>query len=127
MIEAAGEFRIEKLPELTNRIYDKSDIPDKMMENLFIIIPKKPGKVECKDHRIIARMSQVEKVILRVIDRRIKRMIVGNVDKIKYGFRKTKGTKNSAFVLRMIIERAHEMQKDLYLCYIDFQKDFDTV
>ena len=31
------------------------------------------------------------------------------------------------FVLRIIIERSIEVQKDLYLCYVDFQKAFDMV
>ena len=50
-----------------------------------------------------------------------------NVDEKQYEFRRGKGTRNAIFVLKMIIERAIEMQKDLYLCYIDFQKAFDTV
>ena len=38
-----------------------------------------------------------------------------------------KGRRNALFVLKMIIERALEVQKYLYICYIDFQKAFDTV
>ena len=127
MVEAAGEFGVKKVTELANKMYDTGNIPEKMMENVFIAIPKKPGTVECKEHRTIALMSQVGKVILRVIGRRIKRRIMENVDEKQYGFRKGKGTRNAIFVLRMITERAIEMQKDLYLCYIDFQKAFDTV
>ena len=44
-----------------------------MKENLFIAILKKTGTVEGKEHRTIALMSQVKKVILRVIGRRKKR------------------------------------------------------
>ena len=127
MVEAAGEFGIKKLTELANKIYDSGIIPEKMKENLFIAIPKKAGTVECKEHRTIALMSQMGKVILRVIGRRIKSRIMENIDERQYGFRKGKGTRNAIFILRMLIERAIEMQKDLYLCYIDFQKAFDTV
>ena len=127
MVDAAGEFGIKKLTKMANRIYDTGVVPEKMKENTFIVIPKKPGTVECKEHRTIALISQVGKVILKVIGRRIKRKLMENVDEKQYGFKKGKGTRNAIFVLKMIIERAIEVQKDLYLCYIDFQKAFDTV
>ena len=49
------------------------------------------------------------------------------LDEKQYGFRKGKGTRNAIFVLRMILERSLEMQKDIYLCYVDFSKAFDRV
>ena len=58
-------------------------------------------------------MNQVGKLSLRVIDRRIKRWIIENVDEQQYEFRKGKVTRNAIFALRMIIERAIEKQKDL--------------
>ena len=44
-----------------------------------------------------------------------------------YGFRKSKGTANAIFLLGMISERAIEMQRNVFLCFIDYQKAFDTV
>ena len=38
-----------------------------------------------------------------------------------------KGTRNAIFVLRMLAERSLEVQKDLYLCFIDYSKAFDKV
>ena len=38
-----------------------------------------------------------------------------------------KGTTNAIFVLRMLAERAVEMQKDMYVCFIDYEKAFDRV
>ena len=49
------------------------------------------------------------------------------MDEKQYGFRKGKGTRNAIFVLRTVIERAIEKQKDLFMCFIDFEKAFDTV
>ena len=40
---------------------------------------------------------------------------------------KGKGTSNAIFVLRMLGERGIEMQKDIFLCFIDYEKAFDTV
>ena len=45
----------------------------------------------------------------------------------QYGFMPDKGTHNAIFVLRRMSERAIEKQKNIYACYIDYSKAFDTV
>ena len=37
------------------------------------------------------------------------------------------GTRNAIFVLRVITEKAVEMHKDIYMCFIDYAKAFDKV
>ena len=98
-----------------------------MEESEFIVIPKKERTVECGKHRTISTMSQMEKIAPRVIDERLKRKIEETVDRAQFGFRKGKGTRNAIFVLRTIIERAIEKQKDLFMCFVDFEKAFDMV
>ena len=34
-------------------------------------------------------------------------------------------TRNAIFILRMFCKRSIEMQKDMYLCFIDYEKAFD--
>ena len=38
-----------------------------------------------------------------------------------------KGTRNAIFVLKRLVERSVEKQKDVYTCFIDYSKAFDTV
>ena len=127
MVDAAGEFIVEKITRIANRIYDEGYIPEAMRESVFVTIPKKPGAIDCEKHRTISVMSQIGKVVLRVIRTRLKRKIEENLTQDQYGFRSGKGTTNAIFALNMIIERAVEKQKDLYLCFVDFEKAFDTV
>ena len=67
-------------------------------------------------------MSQIAKIVLRVIDGRLRRKVEETVDRAQFGFRKGKGTPNAIFVLRTIIERAIEKQKDLFMCFVDLEK-----
>ena len=41
MVEPAGEFGIEKITELANRIYSTGQVPEAMKEPEFIVIPKR--------------------------------------------------------------------------------------
>ena len=43
------------------------------------------------------------------------------------GFRKNSGTREGIFNLKMIVEKYIETQKDIYACFIDYSKAFDTV
>ena len=72
-------------------------------------------------------MSQVAKIVLKVLDARLKSKVEEVVDKTQFEFRKRMGTRNATFMLRMLMERAIEKQKDIYMCFIDFEKAFDTV
>ena len=127
MILASGEFGMRKIAELARRIYETGYIPKEMYKSIFIAIPKKPGAVECNLFRTISLMSQITKIILKVILNRIKQKLKPEISEEQYGFVKGKGTRNAIFIIRMLTERAIEMQKDVYMCFIDYEKAFDRV
>ena len=127
MMLASGNFGIRKIVELTNRIYNTGYIPKEMYRSIFIAIPKRPNTVECSLHRTISLMSIITKIILRVILNRIKRKIKPKVAEEQYGFTEGKGTRNAIFNMRMLTERAIEVQKDVFMCFIDYEKAFDKV
>ena len=118
---------IDKVTDLSNMIYSTEEIPAPMQISTFITIPKKPGAMESNKHRTISIMSQLSKIICRVIMNRIRKKINFEISEEQYGFRRGKGTTNAISNMRMLSERAVEMQKDVYLCFIDYEKAFDTV
>ena len=72
-------------------------------------------------------MSVVLKVILRILMQRMRNKIRTEIDKTQCGFMNDTGTRNAIFILRNICERTIEVNKNLYLCFIDFTKAFDKV
>jgi len=108
---------------LANKMYSTGNIPERMEESELIVIPKKEGATECGKHRTISIMSQMAKVILKVIDNRLKSKVEEHVDVAQFSFRKDKGNGDAIFVLRTIIERAIVKQKDLFMCFVDFEKN----
>ena len=125
MIEALEDFGINTLTEIINEIYDSGSIPEDLSRSIFIALPKKSNATECELHRTISLMSHVVKIVLRIIMWRARKSIRPEIGKEQYGFMKDTGTRNAIFTLRMICERSIEMQKDLYLCFIDYTKAFD--
>ena len=45
---------------------------------------------------------------------------------IQAGFRKGRGTRDQIANIRWIEEKAREFQKNIYFCFIDYAKDFDS-
>ena len=106
---------------------DPTGILREMYKSIFIAIPKKPGPVECNLFRTISLMSQITKIILKVILNRIKQKLGQEIAEEQYGFVKGKGTRNAIFIIRMLPERSIEMQQDVYMCFIDYEKAFERV
>src|SRR5438034_432023 len=97
-------------------------------KSIFIALPKKPGAAECEQHRTTTSlMSDIIKVILRILMQRMRNKIRPEIDKTQCGFMNDAGTRKAIFIPRNICERTIEVNKNLYLCFIDFTKAFDKV
>ena len=46
---------------------------------------------------------------------------------VQAGFRKGRGTRDQIAIIRWIMEKAREFQKNIYFCFIDYAKGFDCV
>ena len=115
MIEALEEYGVEKLTEIINKIYDDGKFPEDFSKSIFVTLPKKPGAVDYEQHCTISLMSHVTKIILRVLFLRLRSRIQPEIGREQFGFVEDAGTRNAIFVLRVITERAVEMQKDIYM------------
>ena len=127
MITALEEFGIKEVTKLLNTIHATGEIPTDLKKSVYIALPKKTGTVECEQHRTISLMSHLTKVMLRVLMNRMRNKMLPEISETQFGFMADKGTRNAIFALRTLMERAIEVQKDLYLCFIDYSKAFDKV
>ena len=58
---------------------------------------------------------------------RIRGRTLSKMSEVQYGFMPHRGTRNTILVLRRLVERMIEKQKDVYVCFNDYSKAFDTV
>ena len=76
-------------------------------------------------------MSQVTKLLLKIVMDRMKGKIEAELDDAQSGFRQGKWTREGLLNLRLICERHLEVQKyvgPIYiLCFLDYEKAFDRV
>ena len=127
MLVAAGGRGVTEITNLANMMYGEARFPEQMYKYIFITIPKVKGTAKCEKHRTISLMSHVTKLVLRVIMNRIRGRTLSEISEVQYGCMPYRGTRNAIFVLRRLVERMIEKQKDVYVCFFDYSKAFDTV
>ena len=127
MLKALDDGPIEKLTQLCNEIYNTGYWPKDLKESIFIPIPKKPKATRCQEYRTISIMSQITKLLLKIVMDRMKMKVEAELDDAQSGFRQGKGTREGLLNLRLICERHFEVQKDVYICFLDYEKAFDRV
>ena len=67
------------------------------------------------------------KVLLKIILARNEKKVEAEISENQSGFRPGKGTRKGIFNLRIIIQRYLEVQKSVFICFIDYEKAFDHV
>ena len=127
LLRVDTDTTIQVLHELFNKIWEEESVPEDWLRGLIIKLPKKGDLTSCENWRGITLMSVVAKVLGRVL---IKRIVAGTDAELRgeqAGFRKGRNTTEQIFVLRNIIEQVAEWNSSLYLCFVDYEKAFDSI
>lgn len=64
MFTTSGDFRINKITEVINEMYDSGNIPEDPSKSIFIPLPKKPGANKCELRRTISLISHITKLMI---------------------------------------------------------------
>jgi len=65
--------------------------------------------------------------MLKILQARPQQYVNDELPDVQAGFRKGRETRNQIANIRWIIEKARELQKNIYFCFIDYAKAFDCV
>ena len=97
-------------------------MPKDFLKSKFVVIPKKQKGTKCRDYRTISLMSHGMKLLLKIILNKMIKTIDREVGELQFGFREKTGTQEAIFVLKILMERSIQVQKDVHLCFIDYKK-----
>ena len=62
--------------------------------------------------------------MLKILQARLQQYMNRELPGVQAGFRKGRGTRDQIANICWIIKKAREFQKNIYLCFIDYAKDF---
>ena len=120
MLEMTGEVGVKWTGRLPNVCMQEGRIPKEWMMGLIVPIWKRkgdghdPGK-----YRGITLLSQVLKLLERVLDARIRRRVECDFGEEQQWFRMGRGTADGMYVLRKMVEKRLEVQGSMALGFVD--------
>ena len=75
----------------------------------------------------IVLISYASKVILKILQARLQLYVKHELPDVQAGFRKGRGSRAQIANICWIIEKVRQFQKNIYFCFIDYAKGFDSV
>ena len=109
------------------RIFGKLSSGQGLEKISFIPIPKEGNAKECSNYRTIAVISHANKVRLKILQTSLQQYTNCELPDVQAGFKKGRGTRDQIANIHWIIDKAREFQINIYLCFIDYGKAFDSV
>ena len=65
--------------------------------------------------------------MLKVLQARLQQYVKHELPDLQAGFKKGRGTRDQISNIHSITEKIREFQKNIYFCFIDYAKAFDSV
>jgi hypothetical protein len=126
VLKLFGEYALKIIKKLINTIYETGEWPKDFTEVTMIALKKKPQATKCSDHRTISLIAHTAKIVAKILRRKTEYKtedVLGD----QFGFRRGKKTRDAIGMLRIISERTMEIDVELSVCFIDWQKASDRV
>ena len=82
---------------------------------------------ECLNYNIIVLISHASKIMLKIFQARPQQYMNWELPDFQAGFRKERRTRGQIANIHWIIDKAKELQKNIYFCFTDYAKAFDCV
>ena len=126
MLKAAGESGVKWVTDICNEVVSSGVVPIDWKRSWMVYAYKgKENALECSSYRGIKLLEHVLKVLERVIEARIRKIV--KIDEMQFGFSPGKGTTDAIFIVRQVQEKFLGKQKELWIAFVDLEKAFDRV
>ena len=112
---------------ICQQIWKIQQWPQDWKRSIFIPVPKKGNAKECSNYHTIILISHASKAMLKILQVRLQQYMNCELPDVQSRFRKSRGTRDQIASICWIIEKARELQKNIYFCFIDYTKAFDFV
>ena len=108
---------VKVLHSICQQILNTQQWPQNSKSSVFIPIPKKGNAKEHSKYHIIAFISHVRKVMLKILQTRLQQQLNQELQDVQAGFRKGRETRDQTANIHWIIEKAREVQKKYILLF----------
>src|SRR6267154_2254273 len=125
-VESGGGVGVRWVTDICNEVVSSDEIPADWKRSWMVNVYKGKGNaLECSSYRGIKLLDQVLKVLKRVIEARVRKMV--KLEEMQFGFSPEKGTTDAIFIVRQVQEKFLGKQKELWMAFVDLEEAFNRV
>ena len=104
---------VKVLHSICQKIWKTQQRPQDWRMSVFFPIPKKGNAKECSNYCTTGLISHASKVMLKILQSRLQQFMNHELQDVKAGFRKSRGTRDQIANILWIVEKAREFQKNI--------------
>ena len=118
---------VKELYSINQQIWKIQQWLQDWKRSIFIPISNKGKVKECSNYCAIVLISHTSKVVHKILQARFQQYTNRELSNVQVGFRKDRRIRDQPANICWLIEKAREFQKNIYFCFIDYAKAFDSV
>ena len=127
LLKILEDYTVKVLYSICQQIWKTQQWPWDWKRSVTIPIPKKGNAKECSNYHKLALISQVTKIMLKILQVRLQQYVNRELPDVQTGFRKGRGTRDQTANIHWILRKKREFQENIYFCFIDYGKAFDCM
>ena len=112
---------------ICQQMWTSQQWPQDWKRSVFTPIPEKVNAKECSNYSTNSLISHTSKVMLKILQARLKQYVKCELPDLWGRFTKGRRTRDQIANICWIIEKAREFQNNISFCFIDYAKAFDCV
>ena len=125
--DGGAKLRRILLKLINDVVKPEAQAPKIWYENVFKVLFKGGDEKEAKNYRPICVLPILHKLFSTMVYQRLQPMLDKELTKEQAGFRKGFATIDHLYAFTQIQDKASERQVELWTCFLDYQKAFDSV
>ena len=127
LLQILKDDAVKVLHSVCQQMWKTQQWPQDWKMSVVIPIPKKGNAKECSNHCTIALISHASKAMLKILQATLQQYVNYELPNVQAELRKGRGTRDQIANICWIIEKARELQKNIYFYFIDYDRSFDCV
>ena len=128
LLQILKDDAVKVLHSICQQVWKTQQWPQDWKRSVFIPTPRKamPENVQSILPHNCTHLH-ASKVMLKIFQARLQQYVNCELPDVQVGFRKGRGTRDQIANIRWITEKAREIQKNIYFCFIDYAKAYDCM
>ena len=129
MLKYGQHVLLKPIQKMFNLILSQETFPTLWAKGRIISLHKKDDPSDPANYRGITISSCLGKLFNTVLNNRLQNFLDENniIKPEQIGFQKKCRTSDHMFILKCLIDKYKKGKKELFLCFVDFKKAFDSV